>query len=36
MNRALSDLNQDGIEAWLLRTMALNALEATLEEWEQK
>jgi hypothetical protein len=36
MNRKLKDLNQDSIDVWLLRIMELSALEAALEEWEQK
>jgi hypothetical protein len=35
-NRVLNDLNQDSMDVWLLRTMELSALEAALEEWEQK
>jgi hypothetical protein len=31
MNRKLNDLNQDRIEVWLLRTMELNDLEASLK-----
>jgi hypothetical protein len=35
-NRKLKDLNQDSVEAWLLRIMELSMPEAILEEREQK